>query len=203
MVAVRIGTARSQPTESLSMSRLFDPQHLHAIAREAVGLPADQILAFVAAHLDRALPGRIEMRPNWVFNNAGGAMGQMSLLYCSLSEYVIVFGTPIGTEGHSGRYRSEVWDFMIAGEMWCYHEGETARTVYRPGDAAYLGARRAKGYRIPDFAWMLEYGRGPIPIMLPFGMADTLLSTLDLRTFGRSLWTYGRLALRELLRGKI
>jgi C-8 sterol isomerase len=185
------------------MGTIFDPDELHEIANAAIGLPTHEIHGAVASALACAHPDHIEPRLDWIFNNAGGAMGQLTLLHASLSEYIILFGTPIGTEGHSGRYQTEVWDFMIAGEAWCYLEGETERTVYKPGDTMYLGASQVKGYRVPDFAWMLEYARGPIPLMLPFGLADTVTSTLDVRTFARTFWNYGRLTVRELMRGKI
>lgn len=184
------------------MAHIFQPERLHEIARQALDRPPQEMLRAVAEGLARAYPGHVRSELDWIFNNAGGAMGQMALLHASLTEYLLLFGTPIGTEGHSGRYATEVHDFMLAGEMWCYHEGELERTVYKPGDAAYLGRSRVKGYRIPEFAWMLEYARGPIPTMLPFGLADTVFSTLDLRAFARTVWTYGRLTVSELRRGK-
>lgn len=185
------------------MAYIFDPTKLHEIARDLVGVPYDDLFAATAERLDRAYPGHVEKRCNWIFNNAGGAMGQLALLHASLSEYIILFGSPIGTEGHSGRYRTEVYDFQIAGETWCYLEGEMQRTVYKPGDVMYLGPSAVKGYRIPEHSWMLEYARGPIPTMLPFGLADTITSTLDVRNFGRTVWNYGRLTVRELLQGKV
>src|SRR5437773_11761306 len=100
---------------------------------------------------------------------AGGVMGIMTVLHGSLSEYVLIFGTPVGSEGFSGRYRIEIRDFMLAGEMWTYTESDFAeRRVYRAGDAAYLARRAAKGARTFEAAWLLEYGRASGPTVLPF-----------------------------------
>jgi hypothetical protein len=186
------------------MSTVFDPDILGACARAGVGLPVDQAFDAITRELVEHYPRWVDAGPRrWIFNNAGGAMGQLTLLHRSITEYLLFFGSPIGTEGHSGRYATEVWDWVFDGEMWCYFEGETERTAFAPGSAAYLGADRVKGYRIPDHAWMLEYARGPIPTMLPFGLADTLLSTLDYTTFARTFTGYGRLTIRSLLQGKI
>lgn len=185
------------------MAHVFDPEELVEIVKRGVGLPRQQLFSAVHDELRSRYPRHIHPKTRWIFNNAGGAMGQMTILHASLTEYLLFFGTPIGTEGHSGRYRTQVWDFMLAGEMWCYMEGETERSVFKPGQYAYLGAHQVKGYRIPDHAWMLEYARGPIPTMLLFGLADTIFSTVDYKCLARSIWMYGSLMAMQLMRGKI
>jgi hypothetical protein len=186
------------------MAYLFDPDELHEISKRALAQKTrTAIITSVEEQLEQRYPKLITRSAPWLFNNAGGAMGQIKLLHCSLTEYILIFGTPIGTEGHSGRYGTEVYDFMLDGEMWCYYAGEFQRTVFKAGDAAYLGADRAKGYAVPSHAFMLEYARGAIPTMLPFGLADTLFSTRDRSTLGRTLFHYGKLTAQQLLRGKI
>jgi C-8 sterol isomerase len=186
------------------MGTIFHPDELHEIAKLglAQGGKAD-MFSTIEAELKRRYPKHIDLGAEWLFNNAGGAMGQIKILHASLSEYILIFGTPIGTEGHSGRYATEVYDFMLDGEMWCYHPGEFERTIYKPGDVAYLGVDRAKGYAVPSHAWMLEYARGPIPSMLPFGLADAFFSTLDRRTLARTVWQYGKQVVGQLAKGKM
>jgi C-8 sterol isomerase len=113
-----------------------------------------------------------------------------------------LFGSPIGTEGHSGRFFADDWFFILDGEQWAYTEGALEREVYRRGDVHYLRRGVAKGYRMPDRCFALEYARGVIPLMLPFGVADTLTSTIDLRTLAKTFSVYARGVTRELLQGK-
>ncbi len=179
------------------MEYVFEPERLHECVRQGIGLPVGEAMDRITEALSQAYPRRIQTgERRWHMNNAGGAMGQMTLLYASMREYIIFFGTPIGTEGHSGRYRSVVYDFIFDGEVWCYGLGDTDRQVYGPGDVTVLERGEVKGYRIPDHAWMLEYARGNIPSMLPFGVMDTMTSTLDVRTLFGTFGSYYKEVMR-------
>jgi C-8 sterol isomerase len=187
----------------MTSSPVFDPEVLHQIARESIGPPIEQLLPPLIDRLQARYPGHIQDPGRWVMNNAGGAMGAMLVLHASLTEYVMIFGTPIGTEGHSGRYRADDWFMILEGEQWAFNPGELQRRVYRPGDIHHMPRGNAQGYRIPEHCWALEYARGFIPGMLPFGVADTIFSTLDVRTLAETFAIYTRCAVRELLQGKI
>ena len=186
------------------MAYLFEPDRLHDIARKAVGLPHDDMVRLVGEELSRAYPGHVSTAEGWIFNVTAGATGVMKLFHASLSEYVILFGTPIGTEGFSGRYRLDIHDFQIAGETWTYPEDRVGeRVVSRPGDHMLLARGRVTGFRALEGSWMLEYGRGLVPMALPLALGDSIFSCLDGTTIARTLWVYGKLTTRELLKGKI
>ena len=185
------------------MAYLMNPNHLHEITKESAKLPTRDAFENIVTQLGKSYPNRIYNDKTWIFNTACGAMGQLKLLYGSLSEYLIFFGTPIGTEGHSGRYFADVHDFMISGEMWTYHEGDIEKTVYKPGDWALLERGKTKGYRAMNDTWMLEYARGWIPLMLPQGTWDNLFSNLDMRSLFKLFWEYGGMCVSELARRKI
>ncbi len=178
----------------------LDPDELHEIAKLSIGLPYEEMFETIHQGLLDRYPGLIAEEWNWHFNVAGGAMGMLTVLYAAPNEYLIFFGTPIGTEGFSGRYDAEIYDFVIDGEMWTYHEGDFERTAYVPGDAAYLGRDVTKGYRIPDHAWMLEYARGNIPSALNFGViASTAYTTKDWVAGWGQIADYGAQAIKNLL----
>ena len=187
------------------MGYIFDPHVLHDVARGAVaegGTLRDKV-ARIRNDLGARYPGHVRMEDEWVFNIAGGAMGQMTILHASITEYVIVFGSPIGTEGYSGRFMADDYFVILEGEQWAYSEGDEGRLEFRPGDLHHLPRGEARGYRMPDRCYALEYARGLIPTMLPFGLADSFTSTLDAKPVMKTMRIYARAVVGELLRGKI
>jgi C-8 sterol isomerase len=185
------------------MPYLFDPEELREVALRAIGKPTADMFRQIIDELAQRHPGHIERDPEWIFNNAGGAMGAMIVLHASLTEYVIIFGSPIGTEGHTGRFAADDYFTILEGEQWAFGEGHLEKQVFRAGDQHHLPRGQVKAYRIPEHCWALEYARGFIPQMLPFGVADSLFSTVDYRTVGRLFKIYGKLTVRELALGNI
>src|SRR5262245_38138715 len=102
---------------------VFDPDELYRIAQLGVGRPHAEMCQAVIDGLTRAYPDWIKPQ-DWIFNCAGGAVGVMKLLHASLSEYLLIFGSAIGTEGFSGRYRVGIHDFVMSGEMWTYTDDD-------------------------------------------------------------------------------
>lgn len=173
------------------MSRyVFDPQVIHEVSKNHLGEPLEQMFNNIAAELAERYPGMIDNSQPWIFNNAGGVMLEMKLLHASTNEYVMIWGTPIGSEGHTGRHLVEFYDTVLDGEAWYYQEGQFTRDVYTPGDHIFVGKGQSAGMHYPDHVWMVEYARGILPSLIPFGLADGLLSTMDFKTVGQTLAIY-------------
>jgi C-8 sterol isomerase len=177
----------------------FNPDDIHQLAAETIAqqLPRAQMFDVLINKLRDRYPKWIHPEQPWIYNNAGGAMIQMKMLYASSKEYILLFGTPIGTEGHSGRNPAEYYDTVLDGEAWYYHEGQFEREVHKTGDRIYVARRQSAGMHIPDHVWMIEYARGALPRLMPFGLADILFSTLDYHTLRQTLKVYIGLNLRR------
>jgi C-8 sterol isomerase len=182
---------------------IFDPEVLQGVVKAALPLPLDARMERVRGGLAERYPGHIQPSLSWIFNVAGGALGQMAVLHASITEYVIIFGTSIGTEGYSGRFPADDYFIILEGEQWAFGEGDLEKYVYRPGEMHLMPRGVARGYRMPDRCYALEYARGAIPLMLPFGLADAFTSTLDPVPVLRTMHAYGKAVVGELLRGKI
>lgn len=71
------------------MKHVFQPETLHRCAKAGVGLHGDEMLDAVTTALREEYPAHVSSGPReWFINNAGGAMGQVCMLYGSLSEYL-------------------------------------------------------------------------------------------------------------------
>lgn len=104
---------------------MFDTEKLHSLARAAVdkhGNDTTAMVSFISANLTGEY-GLTHINPRveeWIFNNAGGAMGAMYVIHASITEYLIIFGTPIGTEGHTGRHTADDYFHILQGEQWAF-----------------------------------------------------------------------------------
>ncbi|TFY62966.1 hypothetical protein EVJ58_g3531 [Rhodofomes roseus] len=132
----------------------------------------------------------------WVLSNAGGAMGAMYIIHASVTEYLIVFGTPLGTEGHTGMHTADDYFNILVGEQWAFAPPSLEMERYPAGSVHHLPRGHVKQYKMHEGCYALEYARGWIPLMLPFGLADVFTSTLDVW----SLYHTVRITAREMLR---
>ncbi|KAF7321724.1 ERG2 and sigma1 receptor-like protein [Mycena kentingensis (nom. inval.)] len=202
---------------------VFDPTLLHELAQDAIAAaphPNDtsSMIQHIVANLTQTYPSsQIKLNVDsseWMFNNAGGAMGAMYIIHASITEYLIIFGTPLGTEGHrqvlldasldaltdsgSGLHTADDYFHILTGEQWAFRPGALEMERYTPGMQHFLPRGNAKQYKMHKGCFALEYARGWIPLMLPFGFADTFTSTLDIFTLWDTVWITGREMLRNL-----
>ncbi|KAF7376294.1 C-8 sterol isomerase [Mycena sanguinolenta] len=182
---------------------VFEPAKLHELAQAAIASsPNDTagMIQHIVTNLTLEYPSnKIKLNVDsseWVFNNAGGAMGAMYIIHASITEYLIIFGTPLGTEGHSGLHTADDYFHILVGEQWAFLPGALEMERYTPGMVHFLPRGTAKQYKMHKGCFALEYARGWIPLMLPFGFADTFTSTLDVIT----LYHTARITAREMIR---
>ncbi|TFK96321.1 ERG2/sigma1 receptor-like protein [Pterulicium gracile] len=194
---------------------VLDPKELHQLSQDAIaahGNNTGAIIQHIVTHLSS--PTHPTQSPKkiihfntdsteWVFNNAGGAMGAMYIIHASITEYLIIFGTPLGTEGHSGLHTADDYFHILTGEQWAFEPGALEMERYTPGMVHLMRRGVAKQYKMHKGCFALEYARGWIPLMLPFGYADSLSSTLDYVTLYQTTVRTGREIIKNLLIGKI
>eukprot|EP00744_Colponema_vietnamica_P004706 GILI01006979.1.p1 GENE.GILI01006979.1~~GILI01006979.1.p1 ORF type:complete len:220 (+),score=68.80 GILI01006979.1:54-713(+) len=187
---------------------VFDPIRLQELSKKAItkagpNATSDVIVQAVIKEVTGAYPKYAFSTGEWMFNNAGGAMGSMTVLHSSFSEYLIIFGTALGTEGHTGRFMADDYFTIIDGEQWAQPADSQAKEIYRPGDQHHLVRGEAKQYRMPDNCWALEYARGNIPSMLFFGFGDGLFSTFDFVSLAQTVKASAGYMFHNLMIGKI
>ncbi|KAJ6000557.1 hypothetical protein N7481_000966 [Penicillium waksmanii] len=151
----------------LNQFYIFDHEHLHELSQRAIkahGEDTRSIVSYIVAELEEKVGStHLNQHEEWVFNNAGGAMGAMYIIHASITEYLIIFGTAIGTEGHTGRHTADDYFNILSGTQLAYVPGEYEPEVYPAGSVHHLRRGEVKQYKMDASCFALEYARGWIP----------------------------------------
>lgn len=146
---------------------VFDPTSLHQLAQEAVAVSGNDtygMIDHIVANLTATYPkSQIALNTNtkeWTLSNAGGAMGAMYVIHASITEYLIIFGTPLGTEGHTGIHTADDYFNILSGEQWAFSPPNLEMERYTPGMVHHLPRGHAKQYKMHKGCYALEYARG-------------------------------------------
>jgi C-8 sterol isomerase len=129
--------------------------------------------------------------------------GLVLTIITGVTEYLIIFGTAVGTEGHTGRHTADDYFHILVGTQTAYTPGNYEPEVYPQGSVHHLHRGTVKQYKMDEKCFALEYARGWIPPMLFFGFADGFSSTLDLPTMWRTTYVTGREIVKNLLLFKL
>ncbi|KAI6860890.1 C-8 sterol [Hortaea werneckii] len=207
VVAIIFGAKQFEPSY-LDSLYIFDPKQLHDLSLKAIDQHGNDTRAIVDSIVgdlsaDPKLANHVNLQEEWIFNNAGGAMGAMYIIHASITEYLIIFGTAIGTEGHTGRHTADDYFNILHGVQYAYAPGSFEPEVYPQGSVHHLKRGEVKQYSMREACFALEYARGWIPPMLGFGYADTFSSTLDFPTLWATTRVTGSQMIGNLLKGKV
>ena len=171
---------------------MFDPNKLHELAKDAIAASPDDtsgMIQHIVTNLTATYPAtQIKINSNsreWVFNNAGGAMGAMYIIHASVTEYLIIFGTPLGTEGHTGLHTADDYFNILVGEQWAFLPGAFEMERYPAGSVHFLPRGTAKQYKMHEGCFALEYARG-MNVLLQF--TSVLMQGYRLDSPHASVW---------------
>ncbi|MEM7433681.1 MAG: hypothetical protein AAF436_00920 [Myxococcota bacterium] len=176
---------------------VFEPTDLQRIVKMHLHVPLDRRFDRIAHTLHAVYGEHIHPGREWIWSNAGGIMCSMSVLHTSPKEYLLFCGTAVGSEGHSGRHRAELYDIVINGELQTFKPDQFAPRTLQPGEVSHLPRLTTNGSHLSRECWLLEYARGNIMSMFPFALGDTVFSTQDLTDLGKTMVHSTKLMLSE------
>jgi len=136
----------------------------------------DLVNAFVLKEFKMKFPTLIFDKSKWMFNSVGGIYANMIILYCSLDEYIVLWGTTLRADNKFSGYYSYMneFDVMVRGRMESHDVDAPghASVIYRPYiqdgmqattvDTSNLIPKNVRSYNLDPHTYMVSYAQGNI-----------------------------------------
>jgi len=180
----------------LVFSRKFQQADLNTIVQQSIQLPEEQRLDFILQELNKKYG--TTTRPNFHLFNGGGAFGIIGLVYASLNEYLIIFGSVLPNGGHSGRYFLNFSDFVYRGKITIASPKELEGREVKEGQATYMAWGDAHHYTLDKNTWMVEHAHGLTISGLPI-MIASIFTTTDIVAIGYLVFDYVKHVVKSLI----
>lgn len=123
-------------------------------------------------------------------------MDQVKMLFARPNEYLGLMGIPVESTGHTGRHPVTYYDTMLSGSSRNFHAGELEAVRVAAGEFLITRPMEAFAAQVEDHIFFLEYCRGPLISLVPFGFVN-FLSTFDLKSATQITATWLKLAWRS------
>lgn len=176
---------------------VFEPDDLQQIVQMHVGTPLEERFDRITEMLHAVYGDHVHPGQEWIWSNAGGIMCSMQVLHVTPWEYLLFCGTAVGSSGHSGRHRADLWDIVVHGELQTFKPNQFTPLTLRAGECSHLPRGTTNASSLGHECWLLEYVRGNVPSMFPFALGDTVFSTLDLTDMRNMMTCSAKLMAKE------
>lgn len=176
---------------------IFEPDDLQRVVQMHVDVPLAERFDRITQTLHDVYGDHVHPGQKWIWSNAGGIMCSMSVLHVTPWEYLLFCGTALGSSGHSGRHRAELWDIVVHGELQTFKPDQFTPVTLREGDCSHLPRGATNASSLGPECWLMEYARGNVPSMFPFALGDTVFSTQDLTDMRNMMACSAKLMLEE------
>ncbi len=176
----------------------FDPDVVDRVAQRHLSKPMPAMVDAIGQDLKAQYPDLVDVSLPLVFNNSGGILYQLKIIAMTPHEYIMICGSSIGSSGFSGRHPAAFWDTVLSGHANYMHQDQLESASYGIGERIFVDRWQSAAIDFPDHCWMLEYARGTLIWLLPFGFVHVFTSTLDFRSLLRLLRIYTTLTRRYI-----
>lgn len=83
--------------QNLESFYIFDKEHLHDLAKRGIAVHGNDtqgIVSYITTELHEKHPNNVNLDVEYIFNNAGGAMGAMYIIHASKFFLLLIFLEP-------------------------------------------------------------------------------------------------------------